>query len=105
MPNTGGTIQEFAGYTPDYGGPDPAYNALFSFGPNRLAQYQQSWRGFNTWNTGMGLEHYPPSVRVPIVPQPANAIYLGRNPPAWASASPIPIGQYVLSQQTSYTGG
>lgn len=98
-------VQQSPGVTPGgFGGPSPAFNALYSYGPNRIAQSQQSWRGFDTWNTGMGSVHYPPQHRTPIVAQPANQIYLGRNPPAWTSAAPIAIGQYVLSQQTAYTG-
>src|SRR5690242_2933587 len=101
-----GAIQQSPGYTPGgYGGPDPAFNALYSHMPNRIAQYQQDWRGFETWNTGMGLVHYPPQHRGIIEPPPTQQIYLQRNPAMWVTATPIPIGQYVLSQQAAYTGG
>ena len=99
-------VQEFTGATPGgVGGPDPVYNAYHSTTPNRVAQYMQNWRGFDMWNTGMGLPHYPEQHRPQIQAQQQQQIYLKRNPPAWSTATPIPIEQYVLNQSTAYTGG
>jgi hypothetical protein len=99
-------IQESAGQTAgNWQAPRPSDNANYATGPFRIAQTMQSWRGFNTWNKGMGLTSYPEQRRDLVTPQPANQIYLSRNPAAFTTASPIPIGQYVLSQQIAFTGG
>jgi hypothetical protein len=98
-------IQTFTGATAgNWEAPIAEDNQRFAYGPNRIAVYQQNWRGFQDWNTGMGLVHYPPVLRELINPQPTNQIYLGRNPAPYTSASPIPIGDYVLSQQQAYVG-
>ncbi len=72
--------------------------------PNRPAVYFQDWRGYDTFDNMYGLQHYPVQQRLQVSYLPNNQIYLQRNPPAYATSQPIPIGDYVLSLKQSVGG-